>query len=295
MQPEWLPPDPGYARLLSLPEEDRDRLATCLRQHTIKEARKVLAEHGFNTAEKVLLRFLGSWTAEAQFEQLRAWEQRMAALLDVPPSPHGVAYDFGHRYLAARAVQEANPRAWAAVQRTRLQSQAMEFGAAEACQDRPNDLKAIRDQRGLEDDAKIQALRVAVWGPALDAPSQPQPSAPPTNEPAAVLPTPQDPPQPVPPDPGPTPSPASPQTATAPGPESLSPEAAAAEPTAPLITVETLQQMRERTRRAEIEAEVRRKAENAAAAEAHAARERARPRPRPFWIRPLNRPYRAAW
>ncbi len=161
--------------LKTLPEERREQIMEFLENHGYAEAVAWLQADGLRTSITSLKEFYSWSQLNAQYSRN---ESTVSTLLDKvtqrnPSYTSDQIQELGQAFFTALALEQQDPKAWAITQRVGLEKeqlhlarQRFEFDAAKACLEKLPELKEIAANRGLNEDAKLQAVRERLFGTA---------------------------------------------------------------------------------------------------------------------------------
>lgn len=134
---------------------------------------QVLSEFGFRPSETALSNFWRWWHMQQQFKRATEDSETMMNLLQQvqPELSERKLFDYGQRVFQLKAVQAEDPKTWVNIERLGLDRQQLyfdrekwEFDASAACLKKLPELKLIADDKGLNEDAKLLAVRERLFG-----------------------------------------------------------------------------------------------------------------------------------
>lgn len=163
------------SKLKTLPEERQAALAEFLRDHGLEEARAWLRKDGIQTSAAAISEFLNWYQLKLALEKNESAAMQM--IEDLKAANPGIAdealFMAGQRFFSLTAVAQQDSLAWKRAQDAMAKRETVvvmrarfEFDAAKACLAALPDLKSIEADNGLDERAKIERVRVRLFGEA---------------------------------------------------------------------------------------------------------------------------------
>lgn len=172
------------SRLKTLPEERQRGIVELLRKKSLAEVRKELRADGIETSCTSLSEFFSWWQLKEQFRELEGDTETMLGLLKKqrPELSEDELARYGNSVFQLKAIKlqdvESYTRLMSARHRAvmdwkkldlrkeelRLQREKFEFDAAKAALARLPELRVISQNRSLDQNAKIEQVRLKLFG-----------------------------------------------------------------------------------------------------------------------------------
>jgi hypothetical protein len=161
--------------LQMLPAERQAQIIEWLNTRSIEDTRKQLLADGFKTSSGALSEFRSWWELRQRLKRnesrVQAWLEDKAKREPSIPTEQLTAY--GQEMFTLLAMDQEDSKEFVRVQKLilareqlKLDLDKFQFDGAKACLKQLPQLKAIGADNSLDEDAKIQAIRLAVFGSA---------------------------------------------------------------------------------------------------------------------------------
>ena len=161
------------SRLKTLLPSRQEQIADYASSHSLEETKTWLGEDGVRTSTAALSEFLSWWALK---QQLSRNETTVESVLEQlkrsrPDLTEEDLFAAGQSFFSALAIEQRDAKTWKRTQDLKFKAQVLkferekfEFNAARAALEALDGLKAIRDDKGLDADGKINAARAQLFG-----------------------------------------------------------------------------------------------------------------------------------